>query len=186
LALESGPLGFGLSAYGGLTALFNVDIRGAYSVAGGLVRARYGYLTAGAYYELTDSPETRTGEWWGAGGFAGAWLPYRNWVDFQLALRAGLREYTDNDARFGSGGYRLGGPALGLSLGVSDRSNTGTWAGRIGGAVIAMYDLDQHEQPWRTETVYDSEEDPIVRTGVSHVGGLSIGLFVELGLDLQP
>jgi hypothetical protein len=183
---DSPGWGGSLGAYGGLGALFGTDTRGSHSTAGGRLRVHYSYFTAGAYYEMSDRPNnvTETTDFWNAGGFAGIWLPYYNWVDFEVALRAGLRRYTDDDERFGPSGYERGGPALGLWLGVSDRSNGGQLGGRIGAALLATYDLSQSDEDWRTET--GDEDDPLVRTGTDHVGGTSVALLLELALDAQP
>lgn len=173
-----------LSGYGALVALFGTDTRGAYSIGGGSLRGRYRYVTLGGYYEMTDNARSG-GQWRALGGMAGAWLPFDNWVDFEIAARAGAREFSDDDVRFGPGGYHTWSPTLGLSLGVSDRAGNGLVGGRMGGALVATYDLSQKEKPWRDEVFAGQGQDPIIRTGRSHVGGFSLGLVLELGLDVS-
>lgn len=173
-----------LGGYGALVALFGTDTRGSYSVGGATLRGRYSNYVLGGYFELSD--EAKEGGYWrAAGGMAGVWLPFQNWVDFEVAARAGIREFSDDDVRFGPSGYQKTSPTVGLSLGVSDRAGTGALAGRIGGAFIATYDLSQYDQSWRDEVFAGEDEDPIIRTGESHVGGFSFALALELALDLS-
>jgi hypothetical protein len=172
----------GLDAYAGLSTLFGTDTRGAYSMAGGLLRARYRYYEGGFYYEATDTL-SGGGDWQNFGGFAGAWLPYKNWVDFEIAARLGSRRFSDLDSRFGTGGYRLSSPALGLVLGVSDRASSGGWGGRIGSQLVATYDLKQRDRAWRVSSTDPDTGIEQVASGTSHVGGLSIQLVVTLGFD---
>jgi hypothetical protein len=173
----------GIDGYVGLSTLLGTDTRGAYSLAGALFRARYRYYALGAFFEATDTL-AGGGQWQSVGGFAGAWLPYKNWVDFEVALRMGGRKFTDRDSRFGPSGYSYGGSALGVALGVSDRAVQGRWGGRVGASLVGTYDLKQRDRPWRFETV--DPETGMVRatTGQSHVGGFSVALHVTIGLDL--
>jgi hypothetical protein len=173
-----------VGAYGALVALMGTDTRGAYSIGGAALRGRYSYYTVGGYYELTDNAKSG-GQWQALGGMAGVWLPFQNWVDFELAARVGAREYSDDDPRFGRDGYRAWSPTLGLSLGVSDRAGQGLVGGRMGGAVVGTYDLSQSDHPWRDEVYAGEADDPIVRTGESHVGGFSVALVLELALDVS-
>jgi hypothetical protein len=172
----------GLEGYAGLSTLFGTDTRGAYSLAGGTLRGRYRHYAAGGYFELTDSL-SGGGDWQNFGGFAGAWLPYRNWVDFEIAVRLGGRRYSDSDLRFGPGGYKLWTPALGLALGVSDRAAKGRWGGRVGSQLIATYDLKQRNRPWQVSSRDPNTGMENVASGSSHVGGLSLQLVVTLGFD---
>jgi hypothetical protein len=172
----------GLDAFAGLSALFGTDTRGAYSLVGGTLRGRYRYYEAGAYFEATDTL-AGGGSWQNVGGFAGAWLPYRNWVDFELAARLGARRFVDRDLRFGAGGYELWSPALGLVLGVSDRAAKGTWGGRIGSQLVATYDLKQRDRPWQLTSIDPETGAENVASGKSHVGGFSVQLVVTLGFD---
>jgi hypothetical protein len=172
----------GLDAYAGLAALFGTDTRSAYSLAGGTLRGRYRHYEIGAFFEATDTL-SGGGEWQNVGGFAGAWLPYRNWVDFEIALRVGGRKFSDSDLRYGSNGYELWSPTLGLALGVSDRAGKGTWGGRIGSQLVATYDLKQRDRPWQLVSIDPETGNQSVASGSSHVGGFSLQLVVTLGFD---
>ena len=183
IELEDNPgWSVGLDAYAGLSALFGTDTRGAYSLAGGILRGRYRYYEGGVYYEATDSL-SGGGDWQNVGGFAGAWLPYRNWVDFEIAARIGGRRFSDSDLRYGPTGYELWSPALGLVLGVSDRASKGTWGGRIGSQLVATYDLKQRDRAWQVSSLDPDTGTQSVASGKSHVGGFSIQLVVTLGFD---
>lgn len=173
---------FGIDAYAGLSTLLGTDTRGAYSLVGGTMRGRYRYYAAGAYYEATDSLAAG-GDWQNVGGFVGAWLPYRNWVDFEIAARIGGRGYSDSDLRFGPSGYKLWSPALGLALGVSDRAGSGRWGGRIGSQLVMTYDLKQRDRAWRLSSRNPTTGAESVAAGTSHIGGFSVQLSVTLGFD---
>jgi hypothetical protein len=183
IGLEDEPgWSIGVDAYAGLSTLFGTDTRGAYSLAGGILRGRFRYYEGGVYYEATDTL-SGGGDWQNVGGFAGAWLPYRNWVDFEIAARLGARRYSDDDLRFGPSGYELWSPTLGLVLGVSDRASKGRWGGRIGSQLVATYDLKQRDRPWELSSVDPDTGVQSVASGKSHVGGFSIQLVVTLGFD---
>lgn len=174
----------GLDVYGGLGALLGTDTRGSYAFGGALLRGRYRYYEIGGFYELTDDPLTSAGAFTAFGGFIGAWLPYRNWVDFEGAVGIGSRTYRDADPRFGPDGYEVSGATLNVRLGVFDRVGLGgAFGGRIGGQILGSYDLSQHDVPWEFST---TEPDGVVVTtrDKSHVGGLSIGLAISIGLDV--
>jgi hypothetical protein len=121
IALQPAPgFSLGLAAYGGLALLVTRDTNRPHALAGVLSRARYGYAEIGAVIELSDrAPD----EWRSVGGFVGAWLPYRNWVDFELAAGLAYRRYLSTDHRYGAAGYEVQSPALTLRLGLSDRSS---------------------------------------------------------------
>jgi hypothetical protein len=173
----------GLDGFVGLSTLFGTDTRGAYSLGGGLLRGRYRYVSLGAFFEATDSLASG-GKWQSLGGFAGAWLPYKNWVDFEFAARVGGRKFTDRDPRFGPSGYEFWGSTLGFSAGVSDRARKGEWGGRIGAMLVGTYDLKQRDRPWRWEGIDPDTGAVTVSSGQSHIGGFSVALLVTLGLDV--
>lgn len=174
----------GLDGYVGLSGVFGTDTRGAVSLGGGLIRGRYRYFVIGGYYEISDSLSAGA-QSQSMGGFAGAWLPYKNWVDFEIAARLGARQYADSDLRFGPSGYDVWGSALGLVLGVSDRATAGgIWGGRIGASLVGMFDLKQHDVPWRWDGIDPDTGEPTASTGSSHVGGFSLALNVTLGFDV--
>lgn len=174
----------GLDGFVGLSTLFGTDTRGAVALGGGLLRARYRFYEAGGYYEVSDSLGSG-GQWQSVGGFLGAWLPYKNWVDFEIAARIGARQFADSDPRFGPSGYEVWGSALGLVLGVSDRATTGgLFGGRVGATLVGTYDLKQRDMPW-TWSAYDEETGTTDMTsGQTHVGGFSVAMNVTLGFDV--
>jgi hypothetical protein len=170
-----------LGVRAGIGMLAGSDARGAFANAGGVLRAHYKYYEAGFFYDLSDD-SANGGSFTHFGGFAGAWLPYYNWVDFELALGIGSRQYADEDPRYGPGGYELGSPAISWILGVSDRARSDSIGGRVGGQLIVTYDAKQQDRAWKlfeTNNVGELTET----NGTTHVGGLSIGLVLTLGLD---
>jgi hypothetical protein len=173
----------GLDLYAGLGALLGTDTRGSYAFGGALLRGRYKYYQIGGFYEFTDDPLTSAGAFKAFGGFVGAWLPFDNWVDFEGAVGIGSRTYRDQDPRFGPNGYELSGPTLNLRAGVYDRAGSGLIGGRIGAQIVSSYDLKQRDRAWQLNS-RDEDGDLVVTRGVSHVGGLSIGLVLTVGLDV--
>jgi hypothetical protein len=175
------PPGFsiGLGAYGGLALLMTRDAKRPHALAGLLSRARYGYAELGAVIELSDrAPE----EWRSLGGFVGAWLPYRNWVDFELAAGFAFRRYLNSDPRYGSGGYQGSSPALTLRLGVSDRSSEGLLGARIGAEILAAFDVRRRDAGWQYQLEGDGRTEII--TGSTPMSGFSIGLALSTGFDV--
>ncbi len=173
----------GLEGFVGLASLFGTDTRGAYSLAGGALRGRYRFIELGPYFEATDTL-SGGGHWKSFGAYAGAYLPYQNWVDFQIGARLGSRVYSDSDTRYGVDGYKLGGAALGLVLGVSDRAKSGLFGGRVGSQLVTTYDLKQRDRDWRLESADPDTGVAVVTTGTTHVGGFSAALFVTVALDV--
>lgn len=178
--LEPKPgFSLGLGAYGGLALLMTRDGRHPHTLAGLLSRARYGYFELGAVLELTDqAPE----QWRSVGGFVGAWLPYRNWVDFELAAGIAVRRHLNASPRYGPGGYDLQSPAFTLRLGVSDRTSESLFGARLGGELVAALDLEKREAEW--EYQLGSDADPGVVRGITPVSGFSLGLVLSTGFDV--
>lgn len=180
IALESSPgFSLGLGAYGGLALLMTRDANRPHALAGVLSRARYGYAELGAVIELTDAAPD---EWRSVGGFVGAWLPYRNWVDFELAAGFAVRRYLSSDPRYGAAGYEVQSPALTLRLGVSDRSSEALFGARIGAEILAAWDLRRRDAGWQYQTGPDA--DPVTLSGATRVSGFSIGLALSTGFDV--
>lgn len=181
IALESPPgFSLGLGAYGGLALLMTRDVNRPHTVAGVLSRARYGYFELGAVIELTDAAPD---EWRSVGGFVGAWLPYRSWVDFELAAGFAMRRYLNSDPRYGAAGYDVQSPAVTLRLGVSDRSSEALFGARIGAEILAAWDLQRRDAVWQYQTGPDA--DPVMLTGATPVSGFSIGLALSAGFDVD-
>jgi hypothetical protein len=175
------PPGFslGLGAYGGLALLLASGESRPHTVAGVLSRARYGYAELGALLELTERNQD---EWRTIGGFAGACLPYRNWVDVELAGGFAYRRYLNPDPRYGAGGYDIKTPSFLLRVGVSDRTSEGSLGARLGGELVLGMDIGKREAAWR----YDlgTGVDAKVFRGTTLVGGFSIGIQVSAGFDV--
>lgn len=172
----------GLEGYAGILTLAGSDTREAYAFVGGQLRVRYRYYELGGYLELSD--HNRRDDYKAFGGFIGAWLPYRGWVDFDVALSVGARNWNSTDTRYGPGGYDVSTPTLGLRLGLSDRtSSTSALAARVGGQILMSYDLDPSDEPW-TVTIEDTDGDTRTEEGVTRVGGFSIGLALVIGFDV--
>jgi len=172
-----------LAARGGLGALAGSDARGAFAFGGGLLRGRYKYYELGGFLDKSDNADAGGG-FTHFGGFAGAWLPYHNWVDFEIAAALGSRHYTDTDPRYGANGYSIGLPALSFIVGVSDRARSGDRGigGRVGGQLIMTGDLAQKDRPW--SYVQESSTGEVIETkGTTHVGGVSVSFVLTLALD---
>jgi hypothetical protein len=173
----------GLDVFGGLAALAGSDTRGSFALGGGLLRGRYRYYEVGAFYQTTDDPMSSAGSYRELGGIVGAWLPYHNWVDFELAARIGARTYLDPSTRYGGSGYEVTGATLGFQIGVSDRVRSDLIGGRIGAQIVGTYDLNQHDQPWQ-EVREDAAGMEVLTSGTTHVGGFSLGVQMSLGLEV--
>ncbi|HEY3498415.1 MAG TPA: hypothetical protein VGK73_27165 [Polyangiaceae bacterium] len=173
----------GLDVFGGLAALAGSDTRGSFAYGGVLARGRYRYYEIGGYFQLTDDPLSSAGSFQEFGGILGAWLPFQNWVDFELAARIGARTYEDPSTRYGASGYELTGATLGFQFGVSDRVRSDLVGGRVGAQIVGSYDLKQRDQPWQ-ETRIDANGMEVLTSGTTHVGGFTIGIQMSLGLDI--
>ena len=168
-----------LDAYGGYGLLFTSDQIESHALGGGLTRLRYRYLQLGAFAEVAGYVTSRTTH---LGGVAGVYVPYRNFADVEGWLGFGVRRYVDNDRSFGPGGFEVSTPALSLRLGVSDRAG-GVLGGRLGGQLLATFDLDREDVPWRIEP---DERNPEGASGTRHVGGTSIVMLLVAGFDVAP
>jgi len=175
--------GINLQGYGGMVAYQCAGAIWGHAVAGGTLRARFGYLEIGGFYEASDRIEQ--GSWTAFGGFAGAYLPFDDWVDFEATLGVGSRTHREEEVRYGPNGYAWSTPALVLRLSVSDRSSESIAGVRVGLEFFAMMDLKRHAVPWRL--VYERGDGipPLVYSGVTDVGGTSAGLAFTLGFDLS-
>ncbi len=183
------PIGFerapgwavGVEGRAGLGFLTHSDARNAFAFAGGVLRGHYSYFELGGFYDHADSTASG-GTFSHAGGFAGAWLPYHNWVDFDVALGFGVRRYSDDDTRYGPNGYVVNSPALSLSAGVSDRAHGENFGARVGGQIILTQDLGQKTKNW-TLNESDNQGNVFTTTGSTHVGGFSASLVLTIGFD---
>jgi hypothetical protein len=170
----------GLEAYGGLAVLSTEDGGHAHAILGGLSRFQLGYFQLGGFIESTDGGENH---WSAIGGFAGAFIPYRHWVDFEFTAGLAARRYREEAVRYGPDGYEATSPALLLRAGFSDRALDDLFGVRLGGHLTAMIDLERHERPW-TYTAETSDGEVRTVTGESAVGGFSVGIGLTAGFDI--
>ena len=171
----------GLEGYGGILTLGATDTREAYAFLGGQGRLRYDYYELGGYFETSDHPQ-KSDQYRAFGGFIGAWLPYRGWVDFEIAAAVGARNYESDDVRYGPGGYDDSSPTLGFRLGVSDRTSSySALAGRVGGQLVFTYDLNPADEPWQEDLERDGM--PVTQSGTTRVGGWTLAIALVLGFD---
>ncbi len=183
LVVSPGMFG-GLEAYGGILTLGGSDTREAYAFVGGQLRLRYDYYEVGGWYEVSDHPDKQTNDEFRAfGGFLGAWLPYRGWVDFEIAATVGARNWESTDSRYGGSGYDVSTPTVGLRLGVSDRtSSTAQAAARIGGQILFAYDLNPSDESW--EQTHEVDGENVTDAGTTRVGGFTLGIALVIGFDV--
>jgi hypothetical protein len=174
--------GVSLGARGGLGGLARSEARNFFGYGGGFLRARYRHYEIGGFFDKSDDSDVGGG-FTHAGGFLGAWLPYHNWVDFELALAFGSRTYTDSDSRYGAGGYSIGMPALSFIAGVSDLARSGKVGGRFGAQFSVTGDFKQQDRPW-TFIEHDATGESFATNGTTHVGGVSVQVAVTIALEV--
>jgi hypothetical protein len=175
----------GLEGYAGILHLGASDTREAYAFGGGQLRLRYDYYELGAYFEVSDHPDDQTDDFRAFGGFLGAWLPFRGWVDFEIAAGVGGRNYQSDDPRYQGGGYDVSSPTASLRLGVSDRTSSySAVAARVGGQIVFTYDFNPADEPWSQTIESGGGEDPVTERGTTRVGGYTIALALVLGFDI--
>jgi hypothetical protein len=124
------------------------------------LRTRLHYFQLGATYEVTGVFEGHQD----VGGFAGAFLPFDRWVDFDAALGVAARKYWEGTQRYPTI------PAITLRLGVSDRMAQTAVAGRFGAALAFSAELNDE-----------------IRSNLGSqrtVGGVSVGLLVDIGFEV--
>ncbi len=178
--LDPAPgISFGLGAYGGFAVHTTRDSSRSHGIAGALARLRASYFQLGAVLELSDTAEDR---WRSLGGFAGVWLPFRNWVDLEFDVGAASRRYLTSNRRYGPGGYDIGLPALTFRAGVSDRSSEGILGARLGCDLLASFDLDRKRASWNY--VVEAEDGPRAYSGRSRLGGFTWGLVLTAAFDV--
>lgn len=168
-----------IDGYAGFGLLVPEGDLESHSLLGGLTRLRYRNVTLGGFAEYGSFAAGRV---FHVGGAVGAYLPFRHFVDLEGSLGLGLRRYSDDDTRYGAGGYEFSAPALSLRMGISDRAG-GVLGGRIGAQVAFSQDLDTAEVPWE---VPPSDQNPEGTSGIRFVGGTSVLMLVVVGLDVAP
>lgn len=167
----------GLESYAGLAVVTSADGARGHGIAGGLSRFQTGYLEFGAGLEVSDLAIT---SWRQVGAFVGAYLPVAGWVDFDTTIGLAQRNYLSPDTRYGPGGIDVRGPALTYRIGFSDRPIDDTFGLRLGAAMLFSVDLKHHDAEW----TYDLGPQGGVASGVTRLGGVSVGLVACLGFDV--
>lgn len=182
LEVERAPGVFvGLGGYAGLSVLAKSDEKQGHMIAGGLGRLRIGYFQLGGTLEVSDLAHER---WQSIGGFIGGVIPYKNWVDVELALSGGVRNYKNPLERYGPGGYNLKTPTLGLRAGISDRSSRARMAVRLGGELLVSFDLRRQHAEW-AYTYTDLNDQLQTVRGRTPVGGLTVGLALNATFEVS-
>jgi len=169
----------GVDGSAGVALLATTERSEAHGIVEGRVRARLGFVQLGALIEQSDDTEQ---EWRSLGGFAGAFLPYRNWVDWEVSVGAVVRRFRNTDPRFGAGGYDVSNVAILLRAGFSDRSSEGLFGIRLGAHLTLTSDLAPRDVAWRYNL--GSASLPSYVYGRARVGGHSVSLAVGGGFDL--
>lgn len=175
LSISLGPyagLGLHETARGSVAHLF----------VGGIGRLRINYVELGGTLEISDRVEE---SWRTVGGFIGGYVPFENWVDLEFALGAGVRQYRNPDPRYGADGYSAKVPMLTMRAGFSDRLGAKVFGLRLGGELLLGVDLKREKATWSYS--YTTDNDPTTSvTGVTSIGGTSIGIAVSAVLDVAP
>jgi hypothetical protein len=185
---EPREVDFGLEAFSGLALEWVGSGERPHAVVGGRARLSYRYFETGASLEVSDAGnatsllEPTIEHWHAIGGFLGAHLPYRHWVDVDFSLGLESRHYENPDAIYGPNGFDVGLTALTFRGGISDRSSEKTFGARVGAALVGSIDLS-HAAPTWTRTYLAADLTTGKITGTTPVGGVSIALVVSVGLE---
>jgi hypothetical protein len=170
-------LSVGLDGYAGMGVLANGSRADASALGGGMLRLRSSYAQIGGFMEAANLP---TDTLQGFGGFMGGWLPFANWLTFDLMLGAGRHTYDNPDRRYGPDGYQVRSWFGTLRLGVSDRTH-GILGLHTGAMLFASLDFTPTNIAWR----YGLANDPTKQvTGLRRVGGFALGVAVSAGFDV--
>lgn len=169
----------GLDGYAGLAVLSSEEGGAAHAFFGGISRFQLSYFQIGASLESSDGADDK---WRSIGAFVGAFVPFRHWVDFELAAGLAARTYRNESRRYGSDGFEATSPALTLRAGFSDRAVDDLFGVRLGGHIAAAIDLEHHSRPWRYVVETDAFREVV--TGESQIGGVSVGLALTAGFDI--
>jgi hypothetical protein len=181
--------GVDVEGYAGIAAQITEGDNRAHGILGGLLRARFHYVQLGGTFEITDSGQA-TGlleesleHWRAIGGFAGAFLPFNHWVDFDAAVGVSARTYKNSNKIYGDAGMNETVPSLTFRFGVSDRMTKKLVGPRIGAALALGIDLSHSDVEWRR--VYGIAGGGTAETiGTTAIGGVSIGLLVGGGFEI--
>jgi hypothetical protein len=171
--------GVGLEGYAGIGTEFTSGDEQAHGLVGGLLRGRFHYVQIGATYEITDA----VGHWRAIGGYAGAFLPFYRWIDVDASVGVSARTYVDPNSMYGEGGLKETVPSLTFRFGVSDRLTNRLVSPRVGAVLALAFDLARRDVAWRHEYALENGGTSVT-TGTTAIGGISIGLLVNLGFEV--
>ncbi|HEY5955586.1 MAG TPA: hypothetical protein VIV60_03490 [Polyangiaceae bacterium] len=166
----------GLQGYAGLTTLANADGIKGHALVGGISQLRFHYFQVGATLETSDYSGER---WRSLGGFAGAFIPFTNWVDLDALVGLAVRSYVSQDTRYGNSGTTARLPELTVYVGIGDRIAGGLIGPRMGAGLLIGIDLDHRDVDWSYRT--SGKE---VATGSTRFGGTTAGIVMSFGLDV--
>ncbi|HEX4478235.1 MAG TPA: hypothetical protein VH142_24305 [Polyangiaceae bacterium] len=184
----SGP-SFGLEAQAGLALEWMSGRQQPHAIYGGLARLAFHDIQAGVSFDASDASQARdlleapVEHWSAIGGFVGARVPYRHWIDVDAAIGVESRHYRNPDPIYGANGFDLASTALTFRIGASDRGGEKLFGPRLGAALVVAGDLNHHSPTW-TRT-YSLEGGGFGHTsGTTPIGGVSVALVVVVGLDV--
>jgi len=174
---QAPTLSLGLDGYAGMGVLASGSRADAHALGGGILRVHSSYAQIGGFMEAANLPiDTLQGY----GGFMGGWLPFANWLTFDLMLGAGRHSYQNTDRRYGPDGYRVQSWFGTVRLGVSDRTR-GILGLHTGAMLFASLDFTPTNVAWR----HGPANDPTKQvTGLRRVGGFALGVAVTAGFDV--
>lgn len=184
----SGP-SFGIEAQAGLALEWMSGRQQPHAIYGGLARIAFHDIQVGASFDASDASQAQdlleapVEHWTAIGGFVGARLPYRHWVDFDAAIGAESRRYRNPDPIYGPGGFDVASTALTFRIGASDRGGEKLFGPRVGAALVVAGDLDRHAPTWSRTYSLESGGFGHV-SGTTSVGGVSVAFVVVVGLDV--
>lgn len=170
-------LSLGLDGYAGMGVLAAGQRADAHALGGGMLRVRSSYAQLGGFMEAANLPQdSRTGY----GALMGGWLPFTNWLTFDLMLGAGRHTYQNDNRRYGAEGYKVRSWFGTVRLGVSDRTH-GILGLHTGAMLFASLDFTPTNVAWR----YGIADKPQTQvTGQRRVGGFALGVAVTAGFDV--
>lgn len=185
------PPGFGaaLEGYAGVALLAGPGDTRSRTVLGGLLRFRYRYVQLAGLAEISDSGqadalnEQHEEHWRSLGVLAGAWLPFDRWIDVDAAVGYVDRRFYNPDRIYGPEGMDAGGAAIGWRFGISDRFREKKLGTRLGAALVGTIDLQSPSAPFERRFLIFGGGEGVSR-GTTDVGGVSIALVIQGGLEL--
>jgi hypothetical protein len=182
-------LGAALEGYAGIALLMGPGATRSRSLIGGLLRFRYRYFQLAGVAEVTDTGQAAAlneqleESWRSLGVLAGAWLPFDRWIDVDAAIGYVDRRFYNPDRIYGPRGMNTGGPAIAWRFGISDRYGEKKLGARLGAALLGTIDLQSQSAPFERRYLLFGGGESVTR-GTTDVGGVSIALVVQGGLEL--